>query len=630
MAPNSIETTRRLSLKILATSDVHGALTPTENDETRSSLSHAATLIDDIRASHRNCLVFDNGDFLQGKPLCDYCSEAQNELFQHHPVIRAMNHVGYDAVGLGNHEFDYGIDFLNTGIKQANFPVLSANIQCDRQNWRPSVILERDFEDEDGETICLKIGVFSLLPEQVIAWNNRHLAQDAQTFDIFEAATREAQTLKAADADLVICLLHSGIGAQQLSEKMENAALPIAECVPIDALICGHSHRQFPLKSQKPTLSINHHNGTLFGVPTVQPGCDAAWLGEITLELEKDAMRTQVLASTSRLLSTREAKSNKALRSLLEPYHKECASYLAEPVGRINVPIHSYFSRLPGDPAVALTAFAQREFIRIHANDLFPENIPVLSAASPTKAGGWGGPNNYIQVNAGTIAQEDLTKLHPFQNTLVALHINGQSLREWLEMSASSYNRLNAEKPPQPLRDPAFPCYGFDTIFGVTYEINLTQPARYDVSGKKVGNGERIQDLRWNSKPVHPDQSFVLLTNSYRAGGGGNFPGATTSNHFDLPLIDCRSILSMVLARGVRGEELPTSPWKFSDAPNMSACVQIGSGALDILKEGYGPEIGLNYPIVNSDGFLEFLVEFDASPKAGSIAFPKRSAYIRN
>ena len=154
------------------------------------------------------------------------------------------------------------------------------------------MILERDFIDADGEPICLKIGVFSLLPEQVIAWNNRHLAHDAQTFDIFETAIREAQTLKAADADLVICLLHSGIGAQELSKKMENAALPIAQHVPIDALICGHSHRQFPLKSQRSTPHINHHNGTLFGVPTVQPGCDASWLGEITLELEKTATQT--------------------------------------------------------------------------------------------------------------------------------------------------------------------------------------------------------------------------------------------------------------------------------------------------------------------------------------------------
>ena len=111
MAQISVETTRRISLKILATSDVHGALTPTETDETRSSLSHAATLIDDIRASHRNYLVFDNGDFLQGKPLCDYSTEAQNELFPHHPVIRAMNHIGYDAVGLGNHEFIMGSTF---------------------------------------------------------------------------------------------------------------------------------------------------------------------------------------------------------------------------------------------------------------------------------------------------------------------------------------------------------------------------------------------------------------------------------------------------------------------------------------------------------------------------------------
>lgn len=595
----------KIQLNILATSDVHGVILPTDSQGSSGSLSQLQSLVTEMRGTQKNCLLLDNGDFLQGTPICDFAAEETGLINQPHPVITAMNQLGYDAAGLGNHEFDYGLDFLQSTLVQADFPVVGSNIFAARQNWLARTLLNHQVLDQFGHRHRLRVGIMSLLPEQVTAWNARYLSDDVKTFDIVETAERVAQDLRADGADLVICLLHSGIGADEHSPRMENAALPVAEHADIDALICGHTHRLLPDVTQPSTSAINYRAGCIHGIPTVMPGFNASHLGHITLELTKRDQSVEITKGGSQLHSIAKTHPDPLITNTARKMYLDCEKSLNRSIGHTDIPIHSYYSRLPGDPSVALSAAAQLKYAQAHLTEFLPVEVPVLSAASPFKGGGRGGPENFVNIAAGSVSKADLNRLHPFQNALVALSLTGKQLRDWLEMSASNFNQIKPETPRTPLRNAEFACYAFDTIFGITYDINLTQPARYDVQGQLASDGHRIQNLRYNQVEISNDQQFVLLTNSYRAGGGGNFPHSVTARRFDIPMPDSRKVLEDYIANGVRAENLLSSPWRFSPIPMGSAIVEIAPKAMNLLAQGIASDVPLQILGQSPNGFLK-------------------------
>lgn len=613
LPPHGDNNPTTIDLHILATSDVHGALTPTDKPSARGSLSQATTLIQAIRNQTQNSLLFDNGDFFQGSALCDFAA-SPSEADAGHPVINAMNHLRYDAVGLGNHEFDYGVQTLNAALGKARFPVLSANIKCPDQAWRDRCILERSLVDQQGNPHSLRIGVMSLMPEQVLAWNARHLKQVAQTEDIIDSAVNTAQALREDGAELVICLLHSGISGSDPVPHMENAAIPIARLADVDVMIAGHSHHTLPDHDRAATEHVDFANGRICGVPTVMPGFDGAFLGQIKLTLRRKPSQTDVLSSSVNLLPTENVMVDKDIERRVAPAQQRCAAQLQCIIGILKEPIHSYYSRLPGDCAVAFTAKAQTDYARRHLTDHLPEGLPILSAASPYKGGGRGGPENFAMLPVGPVTLADLAQLQPFQNTLTALQISGAQLREWLEMSASCFNTVTPGSSGTPLRNAGFPCYGFDTVFGINYEINPTRHARYDVFGNRISTNSRIQNLTCHGRPVDNDQKFVFLTNSYRTGGGGYFPAATEIPKIEIPLIDSREILATYLQNHFDGQSLPRSPWQFARETDAIPVALIGSGVKAPLDQGHKPELPISIGPPDAQGFLQCSVHIGKTP----------------
>lgn len=617
----------RATLQILATSDVHGVISPKDSGSAPVGLSNLATLIRDARRDHPNCLLFDNGDFLQGTAICDHAAENQHDGTPH-PVIKAMNLLDYDAVGLGNHEFDYGLPFLIKSLSEASFPVVATNMRCLGQNWVPSIMLQRQIRDQAGAHHDLKIGVISLLPEQVVEWNARHLSQKATTVDIVGTAVSASKVLRNQGANLIICLLHSGLGADKRRPKMENAAIPVAQLADIDALICGHTHRQLPDPKQLSTPAVNFQTGHIHAIPTVMPGFNGSFLGKIKLELLVRDGTFTVVKSRTQLLSSSNAEPDTEMQQQVAPYMADCMANLRTPIGHIQSPIHSYFSRLPGDPAVTLTAQAQLHYAQRHLIDRLPQDVPILSAASPFKAGGRGGPKNFVHIPCGPFTKADLTSLHPFQNTLTALQMTGHQLRNWLEMSASNFNQICVGDASLNLRNPEFPCYGFDTVFGVTYEIDVTQSAKYNVLGDQISDGQRIQNLLWRGMPVSDTQPFVFLTNSYRAGGGGFFPGATELDPHPIPMVDCRAMIEGYVKDCDTDVAHFESPWCFKKVAGLSASTQIGPGILELIGDSVTLPAGLELGELNAAGFLDAHLDLSPRPSTPSLAIPKRSAYM--
>jgi 2',3'-cyclic-nucleotide 2'-phosphodiesterase/3'-nucleotidase len=220
---------------------------------------------------------------------------------------------------------------------------------------------------------------------------------------------------------------------------------------------------------------------------------------------------------------------------------------------------------LGSEASVGLVNAAQTWYARNLLAGTEHEALPILSAAAPFKAGGTG-PDSFVDIAPGPVALRDVADLYVFANTLVAVRITGAAVAEWLERSCGAFNAIDPGKSgPQDLLNRSFPTYNFDVISGVTYEIDLTQPNRYDPAGRLVRpDAHRIVNLRFDGKPIDPARNFVVVTNNYRSDGGGRFPGLDGSTSILRAPDLNRDVIAKYL-EGQGGLAIPPSPtWNFA------------------------------------------------------------------
>lgn len=535
----------RGTLAILATTDVHTNLLSydyykTAEDKT-IGLERTATLIQQARTQYPDHVLLDNGDTLQGTAMSDYqavvkpvgCGETL-------APIKAMNYLRYDAMVYGNHEFNYGLDWLDqvtgkNGCAGARFPVLVANVfnVSDKKPRYPTTsIIEKTVAGK-----LLKIGVFGVTPPQIVLWDKRHLDGKVTTGGVKEAATQAVTELKAKGADIIIALNHGGMSKAAYSPTLENAGNYVAEVKGIDAIIMGHSHSYFPDgKNFADIPNVDNKTGKVNGIPAVMPGFWGNHLGVITLDLENKDGKWTVLASKSEIrpIALKDANGTTTgyvapdpkIRSLVQAEHEATVQYVSTPIGTTTQPIASFFAQSGDITALELINKAQRDYVSRYIQANLPQyaNLPVLSAAAPFKMNFRG--SGYTDIPAGGVAIKNVADLYIYPNTVQAVKIDGKALKAWLERSAQYFNRIDPSKTEaQPLVDTTFPSYNFDVIDGVTYEI--------DVSAA-VNN--RINNLRYNGLPVTDTQEFIVATNNYRASGGGSFAGLNgTQTIFESP-----------------------------------------------------------------------------------------------
>ena len=537
-----------LRLRLLSTTDIHTHIVDydyyRDQRDVSLGLARTATLIRQARSEVRNSLLFDSGDLIQGNPLGDYVAVEQRlRPGQVHPVFKALNQLDYTAASLGNHEFNYGLDFLRVALAGAHFPYVAANVFVagpDRAAAppliKPYVILDRDFIDEGGMTRRLRVGVIGFVPPQIMKWDKANLDGRVFAIDIVEAAGRYVPQMRAAGADLVVALVHSGLSASPARGMDENAAAYLVQVPGIDAILAGHSHLVFPDPSFANLPGADVARGTIKGVPTVMAGFWGSHLGVVDLTLRRTAEGWRRVEGTAATRGIRRRENNQwvaavdpdpAVVAAVQAEHAGTLAYVRRPVARSTARIHSYFALVQDDPSVQLVTRAQAAYIQRMLQGGPHAGLPVLSAAAPFKAGGRGGPAYYTDVPAGDIAIRNVADLYLYPNTVRAVRVSGAIVREWLEMSAGQFNRIDpAVTTPQLLINPAFPTYNYDVIDGVTYRIDVTQPARYTPQGRIAdAQARRIVDLAFRGQPMTDAMEFVVATNNYRASGGGNFPG---------------------------------------------------------------------------------------------------------
>ncbi|PEV48547.1 bifunctional 2',3'-cyclic-nucleotide 2'-phosphodiesterase/3'-nucleotidase [Bacillus thuringiensis] len=536
-----------VKLRILETSDIHVNLMNYDYYQTKTDnkvgLVQTATLVNKAREEVKNSVLFDDGDALQGTPLGDYVAntikDPKNRVDPSytHPLYRVMNLMKYDVISLGNHEFNYGLDYLNKVIEKTDFPVINSNVykvdhddkeENDENYFKPYHILKKEVVDEAGQKQIVKIGVMGFVPPQIMNWDKANLEGKVKAKDIVATAKIMVKKMQNEGADIIVALAHSGVDKSEYKEvnKMENASYHLATQVPgVDAVLMGHSHTEV--------------KDVFNGVPVVMPGVFGSNLGIIDMQLKKVNGKWEVQKDQSKpqlrpianSKGTPLVESDQKLVNEIKDEHQATIDYVNTPVGTTKAPINSYFSLVQDDPSVQIVTNAQKWYVEQELKK--PEyeeikDIPVLSAGAPFKAGGRNGATYYTDIPAGTLAIKNVADLYVYPNTLYAVKVNGAQVKEWLEMSAGQFNQIDPKKTEeQPLVNIGYPTYNFDILDGLKYEIDVTQPAKYDKDGKVVNaNTNRIVNMTYEGKPVADDQKFIVATNNYR-GSSQTFPGVS-------------------------------------------------------------------------------------------------------
>ena len=552
-----------VDVRILATTDLHTNLVNYDYYQDKPvetlGLAKTAVLIEKAKKENPNVLLVDNGDTIQGTPLGTYKAIVDPvEKGEQHPMYAALQALGFEAGTLGNHEFNYGLDYLNRVIETAGLPIVNANVldpATGKFIYQPYKIIEKTFTDTQGRLTTVKIGVTGIVPPQILNWDKANLEGKVVVRDSVEAIRDIIPEMRKAGADITLVLSHSGIGDDKYEKGEENEGYQIASLPGVDAVVTGHSHAEFPSGNgtgfYEKYPGVDGVNGKINGTPVTMAGKYGDHLGVIDLKLNYTDGKWKVTDSKGsiRKVDTKSNVADQRVIDIAKESHQGTINYVRQQVGTTTAPITSYFSLVKDDPSVQIVNNAQLWYAKQELAGTPEANLPILSAAAPFKAGTRGDATAYTDIPAGPIAIKNVADLYLYDNVTAILKVNGAQLKEWLEMSAGQFNTIDPNNnQPQNLVNTDYRTYNFDVIDGVTYEFDITQPNKYDREGKLANpNASRVRNLKYQGKEIDPNQEFIVVTNNYRS--NGNFPGVREASLNRLLNLENRqAIINYILA----------------------------------------------------------------------------------
>ncbi len=594
-----------IEIILLATTDLHANLRAYDYYKDASAahygMSRVATLVAEERQKNPKALLVDAGDFMQGAPLGDVFGKGVPCFDQKkpHPVVDAFAFLRYDAVALGNHEFDFGLETLRCALKSATVPFTSANVRL--AGSKPGSLVPMSTKAlRTFEGVKVSTCFFGLTPPQILTWNKAKLAGRVEVDDGLSTARNIAKRLKDDGCDVVVAIVHGGIDPmpEAAQSGSENPAWHVAGIPEVDVVVAGHAHQEFPSPKFEGIKDGDLVRGTLRGKPVVMPGQWGAQLGVVTLRLERKNGRSRIVEGSARLRSTKDVIEDGAFVARVEKAHAATLLAMREPVAEIRQPIDTFMARLRSAAAVDLVNEAQIWFLASAVKGTPLAKLPLLSAAAPFKAGFKG---EFTFIPAGPVLVKNVADLYVYPNTLQAVTLTGAQVKDWLEKSASAFNQVvPSDTGDRPLLDEAFPSYNFDVLSGVTYAIDVTRPV-----------GSRIVELRYADAPLDPGAQFLVATNSYRAGGGGGFPHLGKSGVAFDAAKENREVLFDYLREKKIIDAKPAGGWRIKRVPGVKGRVWV-----DLSKDAAVPAAYRPWPhplpVGIAPGFVRYVVDLAA------------------
>ncbi|MBJ6646638.1 bifunctional metallophosphatase/5'-nucleotidase [Streptomyces sp. BSE7F] len=552
---------KRYALTVMGTTDLHGHVfnwdyykdaeyqDPAGNAQ---GLARVSTLVNRIREERgrENTLLLDAGDTIQGTPLTYYYAKVDPITAKGgpvHPMAQAMNAIGYDAVALGNHEFNYGIETLRKFEEQCDFPLLGANA-LDAKTLRPAFppYFVKTFHVKGAPPV--KVAVLGLTNPGIAIWDKAYV-QGKLTFPgLEEQAAKWVPKLRSMGADVVVVSAHSGTsGTSSYGDQLphvENAAAHVARQVPgIDAILVGHAHAEIA------ELRVTNER-TGKEVVLSEPLCYAERLTVFDVELAFERGRWRVESVKASLRDAATVEDDPRITRLLGDEHARVVAYVNQVVGTATETLTTVEARYKDAPVIDLISKVQEDVVREALAGTEYASLPVLSQASPF--------SRTSEIPAGDVTIRDLSSLYVYDNTLVAKLLTGAQVRAYLEYSAAYFVQTAAGAPvdvDKLTNANGRPDYNYDYVSGVTYDIDIAQPT-----------GSRVKNLSFDGVPVDDGQQFVFAVNNYRANGGGAFPHVASAPELWAESTEIRTrIAEWATAKGVLDpKDFASEDWRLT------------------------------------------------------------------
>ncbi|MDW4907719.1 5'-nucleotidase C-terminal domain-containing protein [Streptomyces sp. ADMS] len=552
---------KRYSLTVMGTTDLHGHIfnwdyfKDAEYSDAQGNaqgLARISTLVEQVRREkgRGNTLLLDAGDTIQGTPLTYYYAKVDPITAEGgpvHPMAQAMNAIGYDAVALGNHEFNYGIETLRKFESQCRFPLLGANA-LDAKTLKPAFppYFMKTFRVKGAPPV--KVAVLGLTNPGIAIWDKAYV-QGKLTFPgLEEQAAKWVPKLRSMGADVVVVSAHSGSsGTSSYGDQLpyiENSAALVAQQVPgIDAILVGHAHTE--IAELKVT---NTATGRTVVLSEPLAYAERLSLFDIELVFEKGEWAVESVAATVR--DSKTVADDPKITKLLKDEHDVVVAYVNQVVGTATDTLTTVEARYKDAPIIDLITTVQEDVVKAALVGTSYASLPVIAQASPF--------SRTSEIPAGEVTIRDLSSLYVFDNTLVAKLMTGAQVRAYLEYSAQYFvqTAVDAAVDVDKLTNAGNrPDYNYDYVSGLTYDIDIARAA-----------GSRIRNLSYNGVALDDAQQFVFAVNNYRANGGGAFPHVASAQELWSESTEIRTRISeWVTAKGVLDpQEFASVDWRLT------------------------------------------------------------------